>query len=336
MGRRGRPSWTIIPVPSMKYQEIAFYRFGLAAGVASFLRNGFTPGFREAVSGILQPVNSYTRFPEYHFMERSVAALAQKRGRDQGPLRILDIGSPKLFGFYLACRYDVDLLMTDISPLNIVPVRKIWARLRRRARGRARLEFRDARRLIDAAGTYDVVYAMSVLEHVEGDGGDSAAVGEMIRVLKPGGLLMFSVPFGRVFREQVLRGVIHSVERTQRRNVFFFQRIYDRAQVENRLFRPLRGRISSENIRTVDRRPSVLLRGYHYLRGNLPEGIMTAIGFLNPVMSAALNRHRSGITTPEVNAYGVLHRFGDIYGDLIYTAQKKDDSSWSGDDRAPS
>jgi SAM-dependent methyltransferase len=306
----------------MKYQETAFYRFGLAAGAASFLRNGFTPGFREAASGILQPVNSYTRFPEYHFMERAVAGLIQKRGGDQGPLRILDIGSPKLFGFYLARRYNLDLLMTDISPLNIIPIRKMWDPLSRRARGRARFEFRDARRLTDAAGTYDAVYAMSVLEHVEGDGGDSAAVLEMARVLKPGGLLMFSVPFGPVFQSQVIRGVAHSVERTRKENIFFFQRIYDRIQAEERLLRPLRGRIEGERAWTVDRRSSALLRGYHHLRGSLPESVMTALGFLNPVMSAALNRHRPGIAAPEAAAYGSHHRFGDIYGDLIFTARR--------------
>lgn len=320
----------------MKYQESAFFRFGLQAGAASFFRNGFTPGFREAASAILQPVNSYTRFPEYHFMERAVAAVARNRDQDHGPLRVLDVGSPKLFGFFLARRYDIDLLMTDISPLNIDPGLKMWAPLRPRARGRARFEIRDARRLSDPEETYDIVYAMSVLEYVEGDGGDTAAVGEMVRVLKPGGLIMFSVPFGPLFRDQMIRGVAHSVQRTRRNTVFFFQRIYDRIRVEGWLLRPLRGRIDRENVWTIDRRPSRLLRSYHLLRGSLPESVMTTLGFLNPIMSAALNRHRPGVVDPEVTAYGATHHFGDIYGDLIYIAHKKAEKSTTPNTRTPS
>ena len=269
-------------------------------------------------------------------MEQAVSAMIRNRDREQGPLRVLDLGSPKLFGFYLARHYDVDLLMTDISPLNIDPGLKMWAPLRPRARGRARFEIRDARCLSDSGGTYDIVYAMSVLEHVEGDGGDAAAVGEMLRVLKPGGLLMFSVPFGPLFREQMIRGVAHSVQRTRRDNLFFFQRIYDRTRVENRLLRPLRGRIDRENIWTIDRRPSRLLQSYHALRGSLPESVMTALGFLNPIMSAALNRHRPGVVEPEATTYGTLHHFGDIYGDLIFIAHKKVETSIAPNTRTPS
>ncbi len=59
------------------------------------------------------------------------------------------------------------------------------------------------------------------------------------------------------------------------------------------------------------------------IRANLPESVMTAVGFLNPVMSRILNRDRPGMQAPETVSYGRGHRFGDIYGDLIYTARKK-------------
>jgi len=310
----------------MKYREAAFARFGLAAGAASFVLNGFTPGFRVAASAVLQPINSYTRFPEYYFLEREIAARLRDRSSDQAPLRLLDVGSPKLFGFYLARRYPVDLLMTDISPLNIDPYRKIWAALQSRARGRVSFGIRDARRLIEPDGTYDIGYAMSVLEHIEGESGDAAAVGEMLRVLKPGGRLIFSVPFGPVFQEQTIRGVAHAVERTGRDALYFFQRIYDPAHFESRLLRPLRDRVDQTDVRTVDRRPSALLRAYHFFRGNLPESLMTALGFLNPFMSLALNRDHPGIVSPAYAAYGPVHCFGDIFADLIFAARKKSGS----------
>jgi SAM-dependent methyltransferase len=297
----------------MKYQEGAYYRFGLGAGLSSFVGNGFTPGFRVAASAVLQPINSYTRFPEYHFMEQDVAALVEERGADGPPLRVLDVGSPKLFGFILAWRYDIDLTTTDIHPLNLDPYFPLWIPLRRRARGRIRFELRDARRLSDRDGSFDFVYAMSVLEHVEGPAGDAAAVREMVRVLKPGGRLAVSVPFGPAFQEQ----------RTGRGDLRFFQRIYDPSSVEKHIREPLRGLIEGENLRTIDRRPSFALRAYHRLRSGLPESLMTALGVLNPLASAAFNRDRRGMVEPRIVAYGRIHRFGDIYGDLIFTARKK-------------
>jgi SAM-dependent methyltransferase len=297
----------------MKYREGAYYRFGLLAGLSSFVRNGFAPGFRVAASAVLQPINSYTRFPEYYFMEREVAVLAESRSTDRPPLRVLDVGSPKLFGFILARRYGIDLTMTDINPSNLDPYIPMWNPLRRGALGRARFEIRDARRLSDPDGSFDFVYAMSVLEHVEGPQGDAAAVREMVRVLKPGGRLALSVPFGPVFQEQ----------RTGRGELLFFQRVYDPYSIEKRLREPLRDLVDEESFRTIDRRPSFALRAYHGLRGGLPESLMTALGFLNPLAGAAFNRDRRGMLEPRIVAYGRIHRFGDIYGDLIFTARKK-------------
>jgi len=306
----------------VRYREAVFAGFGFRAGAAGFLRNGFTPGFRAAASALLQPVNSYTRFPEYHFFERAIAAFLATRPSGGTPPRVLDIGSPKLFGFYLARRHPVDLLLTDISPLALDPYEKAWEAIRRGARGRVSFGIRDARRLPDRDRTFDVVYAMSVLEHIEGGEGDSAAAGEMVRVLKPGGLLVFSVPFGPGYREQAIRGLAHAVERTRKGDLHFFQRIYDAERFENRLRRPLGGRIEHEKIRTIDRRPSDFLQGYHFFRGHLPEWLAAVLGPLNPAASAAFNRDHPGLVEPAVTAYGPVHRFGDIYADAVLSARK--------------
>jgi SAM-dependent methyltransferase len=189
----------------------------------------------------------------------------------------------------------------------------MWNPLLRGALGRARFEIRDARLLSDPDGRYDFVYAMSVLEHVEGPAGDAAAVREMVRVLKPGGRLALSVPFGPVFQEQ----------RTGRGELCFFQRIYNPYSIEKCLREPLRNLVDEESFRTIDRRPSFALAAYHGLRGGLPESLMTALGFLNPLAGAAFNRDRRGMLEPRIVDYGRIHRFGDIYGDLIFTARKK-------------
>lgn len=53
----------------------------------------------------------------------------------------------------------------------------------------------DGRHLAFAAGTFDVVYSLSSVEHFGGLEGAKSAVAEMARVLKPGGLLVLSTEY---------------------------------------------------------------------------------------------------------------------------------------------
>lgn len=301
------------------YREFAYYAFGLKTGARSFLRNGFGAGFRATASSLLQPINSYTRFPEYYFLEEAVAGLVRDgHGRR---LEVLDVGSPKLAAFFLASRYNLRLRATDISPLNVEPYELMWESIRRKARGVIEFETQDGRRLTYADGTFDLAYAMSVLEHIEGDGGDFAAVGEMLRVLKPGGRLILSVPFGPKYTGQNIPGVVHSVERVRASGLFFFQRIYDKRRIESNILDAARGGGEIQKIVTIFRRASPIASAVHKIRG-LPESIVTALGFLNPVISRALNRHTEGLNDDFRSAYGPIHSFGDIFGDVVITIAK--------------
>ena len=60
-----------------------------------------------------------------------------------------------------------------------------------RARGARRVTFSEIERLPFADASFDVVTAMDVLEHVDDD---LAALAELRRVLRPGGLLLATVP----------------------------------------------------------------------------------------------------------------------------------------------
>jgi ubiquinone/menaquinone biosynthesis C-methylase UbiE len=60
--------------------------------------------------------------------------------------------------------------------------------------GLLRFERQDVCALPYGDGTFDAVTAISMLEHVP-DQGDSMAVREMARVLKPGGRLILTTPF---------------------------------------------------------------------------------------------------------------------------------------------
>ena len=321
---------------SPNYREFAYYAFGLKTGARSFLRNGFGAGFRATASSLLQPVNSYTRFPEYFFLEEAIkgrafaaeAALVRGGGGGRGEcggragrLELLDVGSPKLAALYLASRYDVHIRATDISPLNVGPYERMWAAVRNKARGAIAFETQDGRRLTYADETFDLAYSMSVLEHIEGDGGDAAAVGEMLRVVKPGGRLVLSVPFGPTYVEQRIAGMAHAVERLRTDALFFFQRIYDKRRLESNILDAAKRSGGTAKIVTVFRRDMRTTATAYGFRG-LPESIVTALGFLNPILSRVLNRHAEGLIDNFRSAYGPVHRFGDIYGDAVITIDK--------------
>jgi SAM-dependent methyltransferase len=223
----------------------------------------------------------------------------------------------------MAYRHPVEVRMTDLDAANVEPYALIWGAIKRSARGTASFGTLDVRRLALPDRSSDVVYALSVLEHVEGKGQDAAAAAEMARVLKPGGLLLLTVPFGPRYEEQWIQGIAHAGRRTRRSDLSFFQRIYDRPRFENLILGPLRIEAEDFEIITVYRRASGILWIVHALRAGLPESVLTALGAANPLLSLALNRHLGGVRDAVPARYGRLHRFGDIYADLIVAARKK-------------
>lgn len=72
------------------------------------------------------------------------------------------------------------------------------------ARGGSSIARGDARRLPFAPAAFDSVTCLDVLEHVPRPG---EALGEMARVLRPGGALILQTPNRELFKERVLAGL---------------------------------------------------------------------------------------------------------------------------------
>lgn len=297
------------------YRELKYYSFGLRAGFANLFRNGRALGLKRTVGKITQPINSYSRFPEYHYFDQAITTYLTGLPSLSKPA-ILDVGSPKLFGLHLASAADVDVTLTDITELNIGQYRVLWGAIQSAARGRVRFELQDARRFTFPAERFDVVYSMSVIEHVQGDRGDSEAVREMIRVLKPGGLLVISVPFGPDLQEQSIIGFADAARPTHDAKEYFFQRIYDCEAFKKRILSE--AALEAIEMITVSRRRVRLLQAY----ARLGENIHGAFGFLNPFLSAIANQSSNGVNSSFIGRYGRLHSLQDIYGDLILAGIK--------------
>jgi SAM-dependent methyltransferase len=299
-----------------RFDEFRFYTFGLRAGLANLMRNGTKLGLKKTVGKITQPINSYTRFPEYALMHGSINRfIASSKHLER--VKVLDVGSPKCFGLYLASTASVDLMMTDISPLNIDEYQVMWKAIQKDAKGRACFAIEDARKLRYAAGQFDLVYSMSVVEHVEGETGDFDAVREMVRVLKPGGLLLLSVPFGTHYVEQMRIGLAHAVEQRNDQMMSFFQRIYDRPALERRILLALQ-EFDTQFHWTVWRQNTLPVRVF----ASLGQNAQGALGFVNPWMSLWANRCGTGIVNGVQGEYGQLHSPQDLYGDFVVAARK--------------
>jgi SAM-dependent methyltransferase len=305
------------------FEEAAYYRFGLMLGLRNLLHNGFRLGLGKTLGKILQPVNSYTRFPEYAFFGRHIERyISEHPGRR---MKVLDVSSPKCFGLSLAYHYDAEIHLSDIDRPSVDEAEVLWSSISKRARGSTYFSVKDARSLKPPANFYDIVFAMSVIEHIEdrrnedqGEPGDSQAVREMLRVLKPGGLLLVSVPFGPRYEEQKRVGLIGAAQETSDAKPYFFQRIYTKPTAEEFILGPATAagaRLVKST--SVGRRSSELARLYRETGTNF-RGLF---GCLNPLLSLALNDIHPGIV-PVSGEYGQLWNSADIYGDLMLAWEK--------------
>src|SRR5713226_3978536 len=141
------------------YNELKYYFFGLRTGLANLATNGLSLGVMKSLGKVIQPINAFTRFPEYYYIDAAIQDYLKSVSGSR-VVRILDVGSPKMMGLYLGARTRAEVTLTDISELNVDEYKVIWRALEPRATGKAAFSLQDARSLPYSDGEFDVVYAM--------------------------------------------------------------------------------------------------------------------------------------------------------------------------------
>ena len=158
--------------------------------------------------------------------------------------RVLDVGSPKDLACMLARHRGYDVVSTDILPKEVELSRRYAAAqgLAGEGPGKIRSEVQDGRALTYADASFDAAYSVSVLEHIP-DRGDSAALRELVRVVKPGGLVVVTTPYDRRYRETFVNGPVYERRQIGSEPVFF-ERHYDDASLSERLLAATTARIA--------------------------------------------------------------------------------------------
>ena len=170
---------------------------------------------------------SYWRSAEFAYVWRQ---LNQPAGA-----RILDVGSPKDLAAMLARHRGYQVVATDILPEAVLLSRRYarGQRLEGQGPGLVHSEVQDGRALTYADASFDAAYSVSVLEHIP-DRGDSEAIRELIRVVRPEGVVVVTVPFDRRYRETFVKGPVYERKPIGSEAVFY-ERHYDREALAKRL-----------------------------------------------------------------------------------------------------
>jgi SAM-dependent methyltransferase len=140
--------------------------------------------------------------------------------------RCLDVSSPKLLPSLLEREGQGSWTCIDLFEREIEAWRRVAPELE--------LKVADATALPYPDGSFDHAVCVSVVEHIAGDG-DTAAVGEIWRVLKPGGRLHLTTNVAAWSHEVYADAPVYGEVSARQGDKVFFERRYTDADLADRL-----------------------------------------------------------------------------------------------------
>lgn len=197
------------------------WRAGVALGLRTLPRDRVL-----GLKRLILPV-SYWRTVEFAYTMRH---LDFGRGA-----RVLDVGSPKQLGIIMAQERGYAVLSTDILQEEVNLTRRYAEanRLVGSGPGSVAGQLEDGRALSFPTASFDAAFSISVLEHIP-DRGDSQAMAELARVVRPGGRIVVTVPYDRQYHETFVDGPVYERGRVGDKPLFF-ERHYDADTLRERL-----------------------------------------------------------------------------------------------------
>lgn len=201
----------------MKGLALRLYARLLGMAVALVAKGRVTDGLKLLIA----PVGYWRMLPNA-IIWRELMAL--------NPSRVLDVSSPKPLTLLVGSRWNVTA--TDLNDPLLFSRWKPSAV----ALGLTGIEwaYEDARALPYPDESYDAAYSVSVIEHIPGDG-DRAALTEMARIVRPGGIVIVEVPLRHAYEE---RSAAYDSKGAPIEGSGFYERYYDAGALERRLNAP--------------------------------------------------------------------------------------------------
>lgn len=200
------------------YPGKEFLKFGCNLGIKLFGKH------KEAFNLALTPV-SIVRYFEYEFSAKSLFPINNNS-------KVLDVSSPYLFGFFASEKFNIDYKYINPDKRDADNVQSIVKLSKVKGTYSASVE--DATRLQYPNNTFDQIISISVIEHINNNG-DSLAIKEMWRVLKPGGKLVLTFPVKKDFYEEYRSNDVYQLDSDSKDGKYFFQRFYDEKELNDRL-----------------------------------------------------------------------------------------------------
>ena len=165
------------------------------------------------------------RFPEFAYTWH--AAHWKKK-------KILDVSSPRMFAAYLCSKFDdVRIRMVNPDKADLQETAACFS-----AFGIAADRFTLTDSFADVEGDFDIVYSISVIEHVPGTE-ETAFLNRIWNRLKPNGIFILTFPTAAKFRIEYRKNNPYGLDVPQNeKGEYFYQRVYDEEAVHTRIIQP--------------------------------------------------------------------------------------------------
>lgn len=172
---------------------------------------------------LLNPV-SIVRYFEFDYAQKHLEINEQDK--------ILDISSPYLFGFYHSSKFVIPYYYINPDRVDLTNVISLSRKLK--FKGDYSPREIDALNLPFEDSFFSKVVSISVIEHIKEDG-DTLALKEIWRVLKPNGKLILTFPVKKEYNIEYKDKDEYNLNIGQASGGYFFQRIYDEHKINERL-----------------------------------------------------------------------------------------------------
>lgn len=194
-----------------------FAIFGFNIGLKLLYKGKLVPRL------LLNPV-SIVRYFEFDFVNKNFQL--------HDGIKILDISSPYLFGFFQISKSNIiyNYINPDVS--DLANVNSLSKKINKNLNYTTHQM--NALKLTFPDEYFDRIISISVIEHIHDDG-DSAAIKEIWRVLKPEGLFILTLPVKKEFEIEYRDRDEYNLNFGKKFDKYFFQRIYDNQKIHERL-----------------------------------------------------------------------------------------------------